>query len=170
MAAIVALTYPDVFAAVGVHSGLPMGAANNVAEALMLMKNGRARLTTLSEKPNIGHPVPTIVFHGDSDITVHPSNGERVVESVLRSKAYSKESMQAASRFRTVEHGVSSHGRTYTSTTYTKNAGAPLVEHWVVHGAGQAWSGRLRSGSYTGKSGPDASRGMLRFFSSQLST
>jgi poly(3-hydroxybutyrate) depolymerase len=88
------------------------------------------------------HAVPTIVFHGDVDNTVHPSNGEQVFASP------------------TVESGEES-GRKYTRTV---GSGKPALEHWLVHGAGHAWSGGSRSGSYTDPTGPDASRAMLRFF------
>lgn len=169
MAAILATTYPDVFAAAGVHSGLPSGAAGNVAEALMLMNDGRGRSAGFGEKPSVEHTVPTIVFHGDKDKTVHPSNGERVVDVVLKSKAGNGngESRPGAAHSSAVEQGISVGGCKYTRTIYNKSSGDPLVEHWVVHGTGHAWSGGSARGSYTDAAGPDASREMLRFFFSQ---
>lgn len=175
MAAIVATTYPDVFAAAGVHSGLPSGAASNVAEALMLMKNGGANAgangglgrSGLRTKPVVPQPVPTIVFHGDQDQTVHPRNGEQVLAAVLASQTGNTGSAPGSARASTVEHGTSPRGRRYTRSTYCDDSGTPLAEHWVLHGAGHAWSGGRASGSYTDATGPDATREMVRFFFSQ---
>lgn len=173
MAAIVATAYPDVFAAAGVHSGLPSGAAGNVAEAMMLMKNGGANGAVgvgrggLGAKPLVPQPVPTIVFHGDQDQTVHPRNGEQVLASVLASQAGHSATVPDTARAAKVEQGVSQRGRRYTRTMHCDDSGAPLAEHWVLHGAGHAWSGGTASGSYTDATGPDATREMVRFFFSQ---
>ena len=163
MAAIVADAYPEIFAAVGVHSGLPNGAASNVAEALALMNSGHSgniRNSKLSPQPQqppqqTHRLVPTIVFHGDQDRTVHPRNGEQVIASALGS---------AAAASPRVAQGVSAHGRRYTSATHYDDTGKVLTEHWLVHGAGHAWSGGHAKGSYTDAKGPDASAEMLRFF------
>ncbi len=174
MAVIVATAYPDVFAAAGVHSGLPSGAAGNVAEALMLMKNGDTNGASggvgrggLGVKPLVQQFVPTIVFHGDKDPTVHPRNGEQVLAAALASHIHHTGSSTGATRAAKVEQGVSRHGRRFTRSTYCDDAGAPLAEHWVLHGAGHAWSGGMASGSHTDATGPDATREMVRFFFSQ---
>ena len=168
MAVIVATAYPDVFAAAGVHSGLPSGAAGNVAEAMMLMKNGGASSGVgrggLGAKPLVPQPVPTIVFHGDQDQTVHPRNGEQVLATVLASQVGHSGTAPGTARSAKVEQGTSQRGRRYTRTTYCDDSGAPLAEHWVLHGAGHAWSGGMASGSYTDATGPDATREMVRFF------
>ena len=174
MAAIVATAYPDVFAAAGVHSGLPSGAAGNVAEALMLMKNGGTvgantgvGRAGLGAKPLVQATVPTIVFHGDQDQTVHPRNGEQVLAAALASRAHPAGSAPGAHRAAKVEQGVSPRGRRFTRSTYCDASGAPLAEHWVLHGAGHAWSGGATAGSHTDATGPDATREMVRFFFSQ---
>ena len=170
MAAIVASAYPEIFAAVGVHSGLPSGAASNVAEALSAMKSGATGLGLRTRASRVGSDssaVPTIVFHGDQDQTVNARNGEQVIADVLGSAAAE---VAAASEISTaavpprVEHGVSAKGRRFTRSTHHAHTGKALAEHWVVHGAGHAWSGGHVSGSYTDASGPDATREMLRFF------
>jgi len=160
MAAIVADAYPEIFAAVGVHSGLPNGAASNVSEALAVMNSGHSgsirngKLPT--QPPQQPHRlVPTIVFHGDQDRTVHPRNGEQVIASALGS---------AAAASPRVAQGVSAHGRRYTNSTHHGDTGKVLAEHWLVHGAGHAWSGGHAKGSYTDATGPDATVEMLRFF------
>ena len=147
MAAIVAASYPEIFAAVGVHSGLPHGAASNLAEALAAMQGGGTGSGARSA-------VPTIVFHGDQDRTVHPRNGEQVIAAVRAGAA-------APDR---VEQGACALGRRYTRRVHPSDAGNAAAEHWLVHGAGHAWSGGQAEGSYTDAKGPDASREMLRFF------
>jgi poly(3-hydroxybutyrate) depolymerase len=163
MAAIVADAYPEIFAAVGVHSGLPNGAASNVAEALAVMNSGHSGNSRHGKLPSqppqppqqAHRLVPTIVFHGDQDRTVHPRNGEQVIASALGS---------AAAASPRVAQGVSAHGKSYTSSTHHGDTGKVLAEHWLVHGAGHAWSGGHAKGSYTDAKGPDATAEMLRFF------
>jgi len=167
MAAIVAGAYPEIFAAVGVHSGLPTGAASNVAEALTVMKSGEPGMAMPGKGGRLGAAiksplrpqtsVPTIVFHGDHDTTVHPRNGEKVIAAVLGSGTAGPH----------VEQGVSARGRRYTRSTRRAEHGRVVTEHWLVHGAGHAWSGGSAEGSYTDGSGPDATREMLRFFFEQ---
>lgn len=151
-AAIMAATHPDLYAAVGVHSGLVCGAASDLPSALVAMRQGaRFRIS------DGGPQVPTIVFHGDRDTTVHPKNGDRIVEqsadvSNLRAK---------------VVNGKVPRGHAYTRTILTDDSGRTVAEHWNVHGAGHAWAGGSPAGSYTDPSGPDATREMLRFFLEQ---
>ena len=191
MATIVAEAYPDIFAAVGVHSGLPRGVARNAPQALALMKTGVAGgagvdLHSVHSVPSdpgragrsqssaaaTTAQVPTIVFHGDQDHTVHPRNGEQVLAVWLANAgsgagtaaaAGSGEALNPSVRQR-IEHGVSRRGRRYTRCTYLGAADATVAEHWLVHGAGHAWAGGHAAGSYTDPSGPDASLEMLRFF------
>ena len=151
MAAIVAAAYPEIFAAAGIHSGLAAGAAGNVAEALAAMKSGAADIKLAS----LSSAVPTIVFHGDQDRTVHPRNGEQVIAA-----------LQAGEEKR-MEQGISNQGRRFTRTQHQIN-GVTLAEHWVLHGGGHAWAGGNALGSYTDPTGPDASGEMLRFFSEHI--
>ncbi|MES2258830.1 MAG: PHB depolymerase family esterase [Pseudomonadota bacterium] len=152
MAVIVGTLYPDLFAAVGVHSGLPYASARDLPSALSAMKRGAAG--TGSKAAGAGTSVPIIVFHGDQDRTVHPRNGEQVMEQL---NGHGAARTQADS-------GSVPNGHRYTRTTHSHPDGSPLGEHWVVHGAGHAWSGGSTSGSYTDGKGPDASREMMRFF------
>ena len=157
MAVIVAAAYPEIFAAVGVHSGLPQGAVNDVAGAMMLMNSGNSGMGGKDAKVADAaplRPVPTIVFHGDQDKVVHPRNGEQVIASMLPEAASDPG----------VEQGISTRGRRYTRTTHADVDGAEWAEHWLVHGAGHAWSGGQATGTYTDASGPDATGEMLRFF------
>lgn len=147
-AAILAATYPDVFAAAGIHSGLACGAARDLPSALAAMGQGAAA----PKRP--GPAVPTIVFHGDGDRTVNPLNGEQVVA----------QAMPGAALTRNVTRGEAPGGIAYTRTVHADARGKGQVESWVLHGAGHAWSGGSPDGSYTEPRGPDASAEMLRFF------
>lgn len=148
-AAIMAATYPDLFAAAGIHSGLACGAARDIQSAFSAMNGGGA-----VQPRGMKSPVPTIVFHGDGDRTVHPVNGDRVI-------AQAKPELKLG---KVVTHGESPGGMTYTRTVEADDAGRVFLEQWVLHGAGHAWSGGSPSGSYTDPRGPDASREMMRFF------
>lgn len=146
-AAVMGATYPDLYAAVGVHSGLACGSARDVPSALAAMRTGEAG------SPG-RRPVPTIVFHGSGDTTVSPRNGDHVAA----------QSGGDARLRRKVEHGRSAGGLAYSRTQHLDGDGRAVVEHWVVEGAGHAWSGGKAEGSYTEPRGPEASREMVRFF------
>ena len=176
MAATVAGLFPELFAAVGVHSGLPGGAAHNLPEALAAMKSGAASMPPLDTRRHgptsvsASAPrqcVPTIVFHGDQDRTVHPRNAEQLVAAALGSGAALDQSNGQGAGTARVEQGVSVQGRRYTRTTHLGERGNTQAELWLVHGAGHAWSGGCPEGSYTDAKGPDATREMLRFFFAQ---
>ncbi|PXX47735.1 extracellular catalytic domain type 1 short-chain-length polyhydroxyalkanoate depolymerase [Undibacterium pigrum] len=166
MAAIMADAYPELYAAVGIHSGLPFGAANDLPSALAAMRGAASQ----SKKSSTDAAVPIIVFHGDQDHTVNSKNADSIMEAYLGSN-------QSKNLTARKENGSGKLGRLYTRTRYadntashqTDNVPAP-AEQWVIHGAGHAWSGGNSQGSFTDAAGPDASREMLRFFLSQVST
>jgi poly(hydroxyalkanoate) depolymerase family esterase len=158
MAVILGETHPELFAAVGAHSGLPYRSASDIPSALAAMK-GRG----LATPPPAGRGVPTIVFHGDRDHTVQQRNGERIVEQARQ--AHEKQGLQTRT-----DTGAVPGGRRYTRTVHADAGGRPWVEYWTLHGAGHAWSGGHASGSYTDGTGPDASAEMLRFFLAQQPT
>ena len=147
-AAIMGSAYPDLFAAVGVHSGLACGAARDLPSAFAAMQGGAK-----AGKP-ARRPVPTIVFHGDRDATVHPSNADAVAAHA----------MPRAGLGRTTREGRVPGGHAYSVTAHAGADGRVALERWVVHGAGHAWSGGSPAGSHTDPQGPDATREMLRFF------
>ncbi|CAN7654732.1 extracellular catalytic domain type 1 short-chain-length polyhydroxyalkanoate depolymerase [Massilia sp. LjRoot122] len=151
MATIMGTLYPELYAAVGVHSGLPFAAARDLPSALAAMKGDFRR----SQAP--GRTVPIIVFHGDRDTTVHPANGDELVAQVRAKGA----------RRTAVEPGQVPNGHAYTRTMHHHDDGSVHAEHWLIHGAGHAWSGGDARGSYTDGKGPDASREMMRFFRTQ---
>jgi poly(hydroxyalkanoate) depolymerase family esterase len=151
-AAIMGVTYPDLYAAIGVHSGLACGAARDIPTAFAAMRNGGSPAT---RSAHVGKTtVPTIVFHGDGDKTVNPVNADQVI-------AQAKVAMHLRT---TVVSGRAAGGISFVRTIQTDNGGRPVLEKWVLRGAGHAWSGGSPAGSYTDPRGPDASREMVRFF------
>lgn len=151
MAAVLGITYPDLFAAIGVHSGLPYGAARDVVSAFAAMKRGSHHVASIKA----GQNVPTIVFHGDQDKTVNPANADSVLDQF---------DLAGASAQFTSTSGRSSGGMSYLKSVQSTDDGKSMFEKWLVHDAGHAWSGGSGRGSYTEPSGPDASREMIRFF------
>lgn len=149
-AAIMGATYSDLYAAVGIHSGLACGAASDLSSAFVAMRQGGGSKAIADGKTS----VPTIVFHGDRDTTVHPKNGDQIIEQSARA---TRPAMK-------VLHGRVPHGHAYTRTVLIDGAGRAISEHWNIDGAGHAWSGGSPAGSYTDPQGPDATREMLRFF------
>ncbi|MEP3437958.1 MAG: PHB depolymerase family esterase [Hoeflea sp.] len=152
MAVIMGETYPDIFSAVGAHSGLAFGAANDVPSAFAAMAGrGSAAVRSTGEATN----VRTIVFHGSSDSTVHPANGDQIA---INSVAHCPEPT-----IETIQQGYTG-GRSFERKITTTADGRVKLEHWIVDGLGHAWSGGQPGGSYTDSRGPDASYEMIRFF------
>jgi poly(hydroxyalkanoate) depolymerase family esterase len=161
MAAILAREYPDLFAAAGIHSGVPAGVAHDVASAFAVMKAGPggAQATPANATP-MPTGAPVIVFHGNADTTVAAANGEALIAAVLAA--------EPTAVVRDATAGIEAGRRGFQRVVW-RRADAPatapsVAEHWVVQGAPHAWSGGAPAGSFTDPSGPDASREMVRFF------
>ena len=161
MAVIMGNLYPELYAAVGVHSGVPFAAANDLPSAVAAMKGEFAR-----PRPD-GAPLPMIVFHGDRDAIVHPVNASEVVAQATRRAPAGFASVAAGSAALAAPVSKADtgngNGRSYTRTVH-RRADSVVAEHWMVHGLGHAWSGGDAGGSFTDKEGPSASEEMLRFF------
>ncbi|HEX4185056.1 MAG TPA: PHB depolymerase family esterase [Stellaceae bacterium] len=159
--AVLAAAYPDLYAAIGVHSGLACGVARDVSSAFAAMRQSQPGARRRSDNNSSGRGgysriIPAIVFHGDQDTTVHPCNGDQVIAQL-------RDALAADVTVK-VEGGRVRGGRGYTRTVHCDAADHSIFEQWVIHGAGHAWSGGSLAGSYTDPQGPDATREMLRFF------
>ena len=152
-AAIIAAAYPDLYVAVGVHSGLPRGNVTTIRGALSAMRTG-ADAGGHSGREKKRQPLPTIVFHGDRDTVVHPANANGFLIELNRSSPHPIVGLP--------EKG-SKGGREFIRTQYRSGAGAVLLESWDVRGGGHAWSGGSSAGSFADPAGPDASREITLF-------
>jgi poly(hydroxyalkanoate) depolymerase family esterase len=153
-AAIMGSTYPDLYAAVGIHSGLACGAAKDVSSAFAAMRLGPfLGRGEAHQRGNSERIIPTIVFHGDRDVTVNPVNGDHII---ARLKGM-------ANLRTTINRGKSTGGLSFTRIKHSDDCGRPVLEHWVVHGSGHAWSGGSTVGSHTDPCGPKL---VVRWFAS----
>jgi len=162
MAAVLVRDYPELYAALGVHSGVPAGLAHDVFSAMRLMASGPAPGKAdafPAAGDGVGRAVASIVFHGDEDVTVHPSNGEAIHAAPLSAGATLTPlgSMQA-----TTDPDGGQRG--FTRSVEFGPGGVTNRELWIVHGAGHKWAGGSDEQRYTDSNGPNASREMLRFF------
>jgi poly(hydroxyalkanoate) depolymerase family esterase len=156
MAAIMGETYPELYGAIGVHSGLAYGSANDVMSAFTAMR-GQVGIDQASSRNGRSGPEAgprMIVFHGTADTTVHPSNAERIIAGHGGSQGRTSRS----------EYGPSSETRAYSRLVAERGDGTHGMECWMIDGAQHAWSGGSSGGSYTDPRGPSASKAMVRFF------
>ncbi len=160
MSALVAGLYPELFAAVGVHSGLPAGVARDVISALIAMRRGPGFIARANSRSGV---MPTIVFHGNADKTVHPANGDHIVKTTLAAWGNSGVVMEKTLHTTAIEDGNEGR-REVVRATYSAPDGRPLLEHWAIEAGPHAWSGGDEAGSYTDPQGPNASAAMLAFF------
>jgi poly(3-hydroxybutyrate) depolymerase len=152
MAEVLAATYPDIFDAVGIHSGLPYGSAVDVTSAFAAMKGTAAGLAG-RQGANV-NGCRKIVFHGGADLTVHPANGERILDEAER----------GAGPLKRIDIDWETEAGRVNRTALEDPEGRPVVERWLVEGGGHAWFGGDPHGSHTQSVGLDASRIMVRFF------
>lgn len=155
MAAVMAATYPQLYAGVGIHSGLPYRAAHDMPSAFTAMHAGGPKRS--------GNAVPLIVFHGDRDTTVAPVNAKDLITARLSTETDAGQG-RASWPEPTVTRGGEGGRHTYTRTVYSDQDGRTVAECWIIHGSGHAWSGGNPVGSYTDPDGPNASAEMVRFF------
>lgn len=167
MAAIMGQAYPELFAAVGIHSGVPVGAAYDVPSALAVMKTGQslvrgAAVPNRAEARSSQRMVPFIVLHGDADRTVNPANAKRLVDDAVEANRLLTAGSPLSTSAVVQDETPDSYG--YRRTTYAAANGSSVIELLEIHNAGHAWSGGNTAGSHTDARGPDATKAMLDFF------
>lgn len=171
MSAILAVTYPDVFSAVGIVAGVGYGAATDVREGLSVMKRGNENIKALAKKAysemgQYRRRVPAMIIHGEADRVVNPINADQLaaqwtsVANLLRTRGEEAEGQEPPVDTTAGEMG----GRRYTKSVYYDNHGVPIVEKWRIAGLGHAWPGGSADGTHTDARGPEASRLLWHFF------
>ncbi|WP_018130343.1 extracellular catalytic domain type 1 short-chain-length polyhydroxyalkanoate depolymerase [Effusibacillus pohliae] len=169
MATIMGVTYPDIFHAVGVHSGGDYSYAYDASTGLAVMTYGTINPvadgdSAYQQMGTHARPVPVIEFHGDNDTVVNPINGTQCMQQWARTDQDAGASVH--SNPDSSWNGQVSGGYSYTVYNYNDNSGKNWLQHYVVHGMGHAWSGGSTAGSYTDPYGPNASQIMWNFFTS----
>jgi poly(3-hydroxybutyrate) depolymerase len=158
MAAVLGSTYPALYAAVGIHSGLAYKSAHDVNSAFAAMRGQIG--PRLAGIRGHGFEPRLIVFHGSGDQTVAPQNASVLWDEAVRSKGPGD----------VLELTVSAGGRTVDRRIFTEAGNVTSIEEWLIHASGHAWSGGNPKGSYTDADGPNASAEIVRFFLEQRST
>lgn len=171
MAVIMGATYPDLYAAIGVHSGLEYQAATNAVSAGVVQLDGGPNPqaqgdTAFKAMGNHARVIPTIVFHGTADTVVNPINGNEVVQQWMETDfdasggSYHASFSQPAS----TTNGQVAGGHSFTVRRWNNSSGQEIQEYWTVNGMGHAWSGGNSAGSFTDPAGPSATQAMYNFF------
>lgn len=169
---ILAAAYPDLYAAIGVHSGAAyMGGQSGciAADQAPGGTDGLARAALAAMGPR-AHVMPVIVFHGDQDTTIPYQCGQQAAEQWLRTNDLILENQGRALRASraTVSQHVAPGGDAYTVASYTDRLGCPVAQLWTIHGMGHYWSGGSAdpaSARYSDPRGPSASAASWTFFS-----
>ena len=176
MAVILGATYPDVFGAIAVHAGLEYQAATDLIGAFTSLSSGGPSPSRQGQRAYQAMPSPeprvrVLVFHGQSDFTVAPVNGDQVAAQWTQTNDFVDDGQDNDSVDDVadeVETGTSAGGRAWTRSVYADASGATVVEQWKIAGMGHAWAGGSVSGSFTDPNGPPASQETWRFFSSDI--
>ena len=165
MAVILGATYPDVFAAVGAHSGLEYEAAKDETSALQAAQSGGPTPKTQGDAAftamgTYARAVPVIVFQGTADTTVNDVNGQQTIDQWTETDDRASASLGAGA----ATQGTAG-GKSFTLTTYTDaKSGGVMLEYYLVSGLAHAWSGGSTAGTFTDPAGPDATGLMWKFF------
>ena len=170
MALILAVCYPDLFAAVAVHSGLPYRAADNLGTAYAAMggaintpgADGEAIHAAMGQHVR---PVPGLVIHGMADRTVAPQNSRHILGQLMHANHLAAPSCaHDPARPTASQRGRVAGGLSYTHNRWTDADGTLMHASIDIDGLGHAWSGGVAGGSYTDPRGPSASESIWAFF------
>ena len=161
MALILATTYPDVFAAAGVHSATAYRSATQSLSALGAMA---ARRAVPSHGGIRGEMAPVVLIHGTDDRVVRPPNADRIVDQWLASRdAAGPKGLNRVRPLATTRAFVVDGRRCIRTRWYTAR-GRRVLEYWRIDGLGHAWSGGRSKGSFIDRTGPRAADVMWTFF------
>ena len=173
MSTVLAATYPDLYAAVGVHSGLEYGAADSALAAVAAQRSGgpdpdrQGRLAFESARPAEARVLPAIVFHGEEDGVVDVVNAHQTLSQWAQTNDYAEDGADddgVAGEPDEALPGQSPGGYDYVRYVYERPGGDALMEKWIIEDLGHAWSGGDTDGSFADPDGPNASEEMVRFF------
>ncbi|MBK9606582.1 MAG: PHB depolymerase family esterase [Betaproteobacteria bacterium] len=168
LASLLALHFPDRWAAVAIHSGLPFGAATDIWGAKRAMREGARNLLAaraLRLAAPDAPPVPALILHGNEDDVVHRINANLLVRQFLGWNGYftEAEEWEGAAILSVEDRPVlTRYGHPYILRDYRLPDRAPVRECEVV-GMGHAWSGGDAALPYHDELGPDASALMVEF-------
>ena len=177
MAAILAVTYPDVYASVALHSGIAYRAAANVMEGVGVMTTGApdsprlARLAydAMGARARV---IPAIIVQGAADPVVKPINAIHTRDMWLAMNALARGIGSSGNAVADASHvtpdrrseahvsGLDAVTECYGARTSKSEC---EVEVLTVAGLGHAWSGGSKLGTFTDERGPDATDAILRF-------
>jgi poly(hydroxyalkanoate) depolymerase family esterase len=175
MAAVLALNHPELIAAVGLHSGPVFGAGHSPIGALHVMRHGapahadaairsllrRRSETSLSTGTGAMPPMPALLIQGDDDKVVHAINQQQLARQWLQLNGLA---LGAAARVTVKRAGRGGRSNAYEISDYL--VGRKVILRVArIAGLGHEWSGGDPALKFNAKTGPDASRMMLEFFS-----
>jgi poly(3-hydroxybutyrate) depolymerase len=166
MSSVMAATYPDLYAASGIGSGCEY-AATVTCVGHRSSDPREAAQEAASAMGSHARPMPVIVFHGDQDTTVPATNADQLVSQWVTTDDLVDDGAQngsIAAQPTKVSQGQVPNGRSYTLRSYSDRQGKELIQYWLVHGMGHAWSGGCRCAPYSDPSGPDATGAIYAFF------
>lgn len=171
MTVILGATYPDIFAAIGVQSGLEYQAATTSTASFTALRQGgpdpaQQGQAAYNAMGSAARVLPTITFHGTSDYLVYPINGEQVVRQWMQTNHLASHNTYNASfnSPTSTTKGQVAGGHSYSVYTWNDNNGNEVQEYWLVNGMGHGWSGGSSSGTFTDPQGPGATPAIYNFF------
>jgi len=170
MAVILGATYPDIFAAIGVHSGVEYRAITSLLSGGEVFLDGgpdpiQQGQEAFAAMGSFARVVPTIVFHGTDDVVANPIDGNQVVQQWMETDFLASHGTYDAgfNHPSSTMHGQVPEGHSYTVYRWNDNGGNEVQEYWLINGMGHAWSGG-NPGDFTDLQGPSASLAMYLFF------
>lgn len=171
MSDIMAVTYPDLYAAAMVYAGCEYKgeSCTGAVAALPAETSGQMAYQAMGAYARV---VPVLVIQGDTDELVPYPNAELIVQQFLASDDWADNGANdgSVSRARTATRtGQKPGGQSYDIDEYVNAGGCTLAERWLIHGMAHQWSNAPSSGSprdvaLTDPAGPDVSTPTFQFF------